>query len=164
MPVLSAPSVRPARPAELPRLLGMLVDQLPWRELGYNAVRCHSLLQAPGSALQVAADPEDAPIGLLSWHPTAFLGQPYLQLLAVAPQRQRQGVGSHLLAWLEAELFQRQGAANLFLCVSCFNQPARAFYQRWGYTQVGVLTDYLQPGRDELLLRKSRRPRLSPPE
>jgi ribosomal protein S18 acetylase RimI-like enzyme len=140
----------------------MLAGQTPWSELGYDAERCRSLVWAahPGE-LHVAVDANDTPRGFLRWRAEACLGQPYLQLLAVAPEQRRSGVGRALMTWLEEESFVRRGAANLFLCVSAFNQPARDFYQRLGYTEVGVLTDYLRPGLDELLLRKSRRPLLA---
>jgi ribosomal protein S18 acetylase RimI-like enzyme len=137
-----------------------MLDQTPWRELGYNQERRHSLVAPFLPEIQVAVGQENQVIGFLRWSPDAFLGQPYLKLLAVAPEHGRRGVGRALLAWLETEVFQHRRAANLFLCVSDFNQPARQFYQALGYREVGVLASYLRTGKDEVLLRKSVRPLL----
>jgi aminoglycoside 6'-N-acetyltransferase I len=99
--------------------------------------------------------------------------------LVVAPDRQRQGVGSVLLARLEAHA-ERQGAITLFLGsddddggTSLFNvdlwpdplsrassvgvtkrRHAVAFYHRHGYTVVGVLPDVNGPGRHDILMAK----------
>ena len=43
----------------------------------------------------------------------------------------------------------------MFLCVSSFNPAARRLYERLGYQLVGTLTDYLVPGHDEYLFRKT---------
>ena len=157
-------SIRPARPPDLPDLVGLMVDETPWRELGYDAERCEALLTAYLSEVVVAAGADDRPVGFLRWNPQWFLGQPYLHLLAVNPRCRRQRVASLLVRWLEHRVFAERRCANLFLCVSAFNDPARAFYRRLGYSEVGPLTDYLRPGLDEILLRKSVRPLLSPSE
>lgn len=141
-------------------LVRMLVGQTPWRELGYDAARCSSLIAPHLDEIRVATDEDDRPAGFLRWRPDAFLGQAYLHLLAVAPEQRRQGIGRILVQWLECEVFERRGAANLFLCVSAFNGPGRAFYHRLGYEEAGLLRDYLRPGMDEVLLRKSVRPLL----
>jgi hypothetical protein len=43
---------------------------------------------------------------------------------------------------------------NVWILVSSFNTRARRFYARQGYTEIGTLTDFVQPGCDEVLLRK----------
>lgn len=154
------PHVRPATSTDVLALTEML-DQTPWRELGFDPLRRLALVEPHLEEIRVAAQPEGRPLGFLRWSPTAFLGQPYLRLLAVAPECQGQGVGRLLLEWLEGEVFERRGAANLFLCVSHFNTPARAFYQALGYVEAGVLTSYLCPGMDEVLMRKTVRPLLA---
>ena len=153
--------VRPARTDDIPSLVRMMVGETPWRELEYDAERCESLLSAYLSEVQVAVAPDDQPVGFLRWNPQWFLGQPYLHLLAVAPQQRRRRVGTALIGWLEHKVFEERRYANLFLCVSAFNEPARTFYRRIGYTEVGPLTDYVRAGLDEVLLRKTSRPLLA---
>ena len=45
-------------------------------------------------------------------------------------------------------------ARHLFLCVSSFNHRAYAFYERQGYSPVGVLEDYVVEGASEILMHK----------
>ena len=61
--------------------------------------------------------------------------------------------GTALLAFAEERIF-RDGP-NVFICVSSFNAGARRLYERFGYSLVGELTDYLVPGHSEHLLRKT---------
>ena len=49
---------------------------------------------------------------------------------------------------------------NVFLCVSSFNEEARRFYLRRGYTVVGTLKDYTVKGYDEIFMRKTTGPLL----
>ena len=74
--------------------------------------------------------------------------------LAVAPQGRGRGLGALLLAELEARARAR-GAACLMLEVRADNGPARALYDRAGFTLVSVRRRYYQPGDvDALVLRK----------
>ena len=70
------------------------------------------------------------------------------------------GIGRALMEWAEAEVFDRRCARNLFLLVSDFNTPARRFYERLGFAEVGRLPDYLVAGRDEIIVRKTGGPLL----
>src|SRR5262249_25726594 len=122
--------VRSARVEDIPELVRFMSTQSPWTDLGLDAEDCRARIEGHLDEIQVAAGDDDAPAGFLRWRPHAVLGQPYLSLLAVAPERHGAGVGRALMRWLEEEVFERRGAANLFLCVSEFNAPARAFYRR----------------------------------
>lgn len=80
----------------------------------------------------------------------AFVG--YIQSICVAAEWRGKGVGSRLLAYAEARIFNE--TPNVFLCVSSFNQGARRLYERLGYEVVGELKDYVVAGHSEFLLRK----------
>jgi len=84
----------------------------------------------------------------------AFTG--YLKSIAVKPDCQGRHLGRQMMAFLEGEIFSI--ASNLFLCVSSFNTRAFNFYQRLGYEQVGVLSNYLVDGHHEILMRKTTGP------
>ena len=58
-----------------------------------------------------------------------------------------------MMAFIEKEIFST--CANVFLCVSSFNEDALEFYLKFGYEKVGVLKDYLVGGHDEILMRKT---------
>ena len=82
-----------------------------------------------------------------------FLVGDYLELFAIAARAEHSGLGRALLAEVERHVFAR--TRNLFVCVSDFNHPARRFYARNGYQQVGAIGDLIITGSAELLLRKT---------
>lgn len=80
----------------------------------------------------------------------------YIQTICVAGDARGKGIGRLLMEHAEGRIFQ--DSPNVFLFVSDFNAPARAFYEKLGYRQVGELPDFLIAGRSELLMRKTRGP------
>lgn len=78
----------------------------------------------------------------------------HLNLLAVAPQHRRQGLGSQLMDWLTTTAIGA-GVFRINLEVRTQNDAARSFYERLGFNQLGVVQGYYQ-GR-EAALRMSRR-------
>jgi ribosomal protein S18 acetylase RimI-like enzyme len=153
--------IRPAQPDDTPYLVSLLHGQTPWKELQYDLERCGRLIEGHEREIQVV-ELDDQPIGFLRWQPDRFLRQPHLILLAVDPLHHSRGIGRALLQWLEHEVFEVRGAANLFLRVSHFNIRARGFYQSMGYAEVGTLTDYRRPDMHEVVLRKTSRSLLGP--
>jgi [ribosomal protein S18]-alanine N-acetyltransferase len=78
----------------------------------------------------------------------------HLNLLAVATQHRRQGLGSLLMEWLTTTAVEA-GVFRITLEVRTHNDAARSFYERLGFDQLGVVQGYYQ-GR-EAALRMSRR-------
>lgn len=67
----------------------------------------------------------------------------HLNLLGVAPSRQRNGVGRQLLAWLE-ESAMVAGTFLIKLEVRETNFIARRFYAAMGYREIGFVGGYYQ--------------------
>jgi ribosomal-protein-alanine N-acetyltransferase len=84
----------------------------------------------------------------------AFIG--YIQTVAVRADWRGRGLGSRLIAFAEDRIFRE--TPNVFLCVSSFNERARALYTRLGYEPIGELKDYIVRGQSEWLLRKTTGP------
>jgi ribosomal protein S18 acetylase RimI-like enzyme len=78
----------------------------------------------------------------------------HLNLLAVAPEHRRQGLGRQLMDWLTATAIEA-GVFRINLELRTQNGQARAFYENLGFDQLGVVQGYYQ-GR-EAALRMSRR-------
>jgi ribosomal-protein-alanine N-acetyltransferase len=78
----------------------------------------------------------------------------HLNLLAVAPDHRRQGLGRQLMDWLTATAVEA-GVFRIDLELRTHNEPAREFYERLGFDRLGVVQGYYQ-GR-ESALRMSRR-------
>jgi ribosomal-protein-alanine N-acetyltransferase len=78
----------------------------------------------------------------------------HLNLLAVAPEHRRQGLGRQLMDWLTTTAIEA-GVFRINLELRTQNGPARAFYENLGFDELGVVQGYYQ-GR-EAALRMSRR-------
>ena len=77
----------------------------------------------------------------------------HLNLLAVAPEHRRQGLGSQLMDWLTKTALEA-GVFRINLELRTRNEAARTFYARMGFEQLGIVQGYYQ-GR-EAALRMSR--------
>ena len=77
----------------------------------------------------------------------------YIQSVGVRDDWRGRGLGTALIEFAEARIFAE--TPNAFICVSSFNDRARALYERLGYETVGELRDYIVRGHSEWLLRKS---------
>lgn len=81
----------------------------------------------------------------------------YIQTIAVAENARGRGIGTQLIAFAEERIFRV--SSNIFMCVSSFNIRAQNLYYRLGYEKVGILTDFIIEGYDEILLRKIKKER-----
>ncbi|MFI5337363.1 MAG: GNAT family N-acetyltransferase [Opitutales bacterium] len=148
------PSLRVAplrRPADRRWAARLMAGSEPWLTLGRNAAATLALLRNPARQCFVATVGRTR-VSVLILAADGPLGG-YLQAICVAPERRGGGLGTALVQWAEARLFARQ--PNVFLCVSSFNPGALRLYRRLGYRTVGRLRDYIIPGHDEILLRKT---------
>ena len=82
-----------------------------------------------------------------------------LYWIAVAPGRQRSGLGRQLIVEAERRAVA-QGATDMFIDTAGRDQyrPTREFYERMGYAQHDIVPDFYSPGDDKVVYRK----RLSP--
>ena len=126
----------------------------PWITLGRTLEGSRRLFEDPSREV-LLAQLDDAPVGFAVFTLIGpFSG--YIQSLAVDPTARGTGIGSALMRRAEDRIFEV--SPNVFVCVSSFNDRARAFYERAGYELIGELRDYFVRGHSELLLRKSRGP------
>ncbi len=144
------PLIEPARPGDDEWCARVMVATDPWLTLGRDLARCLASVRRPGSELFVARRGEQL-LGFIVLHPTGMVGQPYVAVVAVAPEARGAGVGARLLAFAEARYPE---ARHIFLCVTNFNTGARRLYERVGYRQVGEIPDYSGPGYSELIMHK----------
>lgn len=77
----------------------------------------------------------------------------HLLLLAVRSTLGRRGIGSGLVAWLEAAALAA-GVRRIFLEAREANAAARAFYHRLGYREVDLLPGYYQGRESSVRLTK----------
>lgn len=133
----------------------MMLGSEPWKTLGYGAGDARAVAASSAKMTTRVARQDGIVVGF-ALSVSGFLTGEYLRLLVVDPRHRGGGIGRRLMEHLEAEVFAR--STNLFLCVTDFNQSARAFYQRLGYVEVGRLDDLLVAGSAEILMRKTTGP------
>jgi GNAT superfamily N-acetyltransferase len=144
------------RPFE-PRLAQPLAEAIaamePWSVMNYPADKLADFLANPDAGVCrhiVSLDGTDA--GVVSVR-SPWLKGPYLEILALLPHAQGQGIGRSIMAWLEATAVARD-ARNLWVCASTYNVRGLAFYARHGFVAAAVLPGLVADGYDEILLRK----------
>jgi GNAT superfamily N-acetyltransferase len=124
----------------------------PWRHANYPAeVVTGYLMRHDPAANRFAIYTGDTLAGVVSVR-EPWLRGPYLELLALLPPAQGQGIGAAVMRWFEAEA--RPDASSRWVLCSDFNTRALAFYDRHGFRQVAPLEGLLGEGLTEILLRK----------
>jgi len=108
---------------------------LPWT---WTPARVKRSIAHPESMVLVARNERQA-VGFGIMHYAS--DSAHLNLLAVAPNYRRQGIGRQLMAWLE-ETASVAGTFLIRLEVRERNLAARRFYARLGYDERGVVPRY----------------------
>lgn len=103
---------------------------------------------APRFAIRVNGRLEGAIVLRTNW-----LAGPYIQMLALAPNVQGQGIGALVMGFVESQA-RMAGARNLWVAASDFNEGALRFYERHGFVRVAEIDALLRNDRNEVLLRK----------
>jgi diamine N-acetyltransferase len=134
-------------------LAASIVAIPPWSVMSYPADALARFLAAPdGGASRYLVEIGGEKAGAVSVR-FPWLKGPYLELLALLPPFQSQGIGASILAWFEQEGL-RLGARNLWVCASSFNARAVHFYGRHGFSPAATLPGLVADRYDEILLRK----------
>lgn len=143
----------PLDPACCSSLAQAIVAIPPWSAMNYPVDAMARFLASSGDGAyryHVEAGGELA--GAVSIR-QPWLKGPYLELLALLPPFQNQGLGAEILDWFEREALRAE-ARNLWVCASGFNQRALRFYQRHGFREAAALPGLVGEGYTEILLRK----------
>lgn len=92
-----------------------------------------------GNEVMLVADVKGFPVGQIWIDLAKYRAERvgFLWAARVMPPLQSHGIGARLLAAAETELRQREYVA-VELGVHDCNEPARRFYERWGYRVVGT--------------------------
>ena len=123
----------------------------PWITLGVTYERALAALSAADREVYVTKDGSTvAGVAIVSMEGVL---SGYLQTIAIAEAFRGRGLGASLLRFVEQRVFREK--PNVFLFVSSFNPRARRFYEAHGYEPIGLVRDFLVPGHDECLMRKT---------
>lgn len=138
-------------PADFVACARIMAATDPWITLGIGYDDC---LKAFGGTFReiFVMKIESEIIGFVIMQPQGtFKG--YIQTLAISNNYRGQGYGTQLLRFCEDRILTY--SPNIFICVSSFNKGAIELYTKFGFELIGGLKDFIKPGFDELLLRKT---------
>ncbi len=104
----------------------------------------------------VLVDDDDRPLAYACFGAVPMTEATYdLYWLVTAAEQRGRGLGGKLLADLETELRNRKACLLRIETSSLEGQGgARRFYERAGYTTVGLIQDFYRPGDDLVTLAK----------
>lgn len=121
------------------------------REIGYSRDELAYYLRAP-RALCFVAEEKHEPVAFILGHQQRG-GVGHIVTLDVAPQVQRNGLGSILMQKVETS-FAALGCGSLRLEVAVNNHPGLSFYKKHGFSVIKSLRRYYPGGLDGLLMGK----------
>ncbi len=101
-------------------------------------------------------DDDNEPVAIAYCEPERMTHQTWnLQLIAVRPDRQRQGRGALLLRYVEQALTEKGGRILLAETsgVPGF-ESTREFYRKCGYKEEARIRDFYEAGDDKIVYRK----------
>jgi GNAT superfamily N-acetyltransferase len=154
-------TIRPLRPEDAPKLRDLLSAAVVFSseeiKVATELVELGDAEAAANGYRFLVADDRGAPLGYACHGPASFSeGTWELYWIAVLPDRQRRGVGSALLAAVEAAA-SAEGARRMFIETSSKPSyaPAREFYESIGCDEVARLPDFYSGGDDKVIYGKS---------
>jgi GNAT superfamily N-acetyltransferase len=147
-PAAAAPTVRPARPEDVPAIVGLIRELAAFEQLEHLAQATPETLHPHLFGEQAVAEclVADAPAGHEGGGPlvafalyftnfSTFLARPglYLEDLYVQPAHRGGGLGRAMLVRL-AQIAVARGCGRFEWCVLDWNVDAQAFYRKMGAT------------------------------
>ena len=137
--------IRDVRPADLPQIAEIEKQcfSSPW------TVETLATQLNPERYIFIAAVEEDCILGYVGLMYVQDEG--YISNVAVAPACRRRGIGDLLIAGLEVRAQEKQ-LAFMTLEVRASNDPARALYQKHGFSDVGIRKNYYEKPREDAIL------------
>lgn len=153
-------SIRPATPSDTDAIVGLGVSTGMFKPDEAGTLRWiidefHAGRGSPDHRLEVAVE-RDAVIGAVYYGPDAMTDRKWdLWMIAVAPDRQGQGVGTVLIEWVEKSA---RDAGGRLLLVDTSSRPkydaTRAFYVARGFVRVAEVPDFYTDGDGKVTFSK----------
>src|SRR5438477_13191788 len=134
---------RARREGDLTAAAMIMATTDPWKRLGRTYNDTLSAVNDPAGEVY-AAFVEEEVVGFVLIRMNMSLFRGYIQAFAVHENWRNRGIGTMLLEFAEERIFRE--SANVFLCVSSFNDSAQRLYLRRGYQRIGELKDLIVTG------------------
>jgi ribosomal-protein-alanine N-acetyltransferase len=153
-PMITQHEIRLALPVDASAIARMSRDfieyGLGWR---WTPERIATCMHDPATNVAVVDDAAHlAGFAIMEYHDE----DAHLTLLAVSSASRRRGIGSALMAWLEATALTA-GIASIYLEARTRNSEARAFYKSLGYREIRVDRGFYRGREDGVRISKDLR-------
>ena len=152
--------IRATEPGETPLLLDLARETNVFKPheivaLGEVLTDYHAKERANGH-LSITYTQDHQPIGFAYYAPASMTDRGwYLYWIAVSKLCQARGIGSALMARVEADIRRLEGRMLLIETSSLPHyEPTRRFYLKQGYEQASILSDFYADGDDLIVFRK----------
>lgn len=142
--------IREFRPPDTDEINTILTNQYPWTEYQTEFSVSADEVISTGDCSVIEVEGQ---VAGFAWYMEegAFGRSGYVKSLGIREKYQDMGAGRQIMNYVERELGNT--SPDVFLLVSAFNERAQRFYECRGYTRIGKISDYVEPGIDELLFR-----------
>jgi ribosomal-protein-alanine N-acetyltransferase len=143
-------TIRPAAASDLAAIQAL--DAEVFGTEAWSALAWHGEWEGlPGTRHLVVAVDADRVVGFAFLAAIADVAD--LHRVAVASDRQRQGVGAALVEAVATEA-RRRGCERMLLEVEATNGSAIAFYERLGFVEIARRDAYYGPGRNAVVMQR----------
>jgi ribosomal protein S18 acetylase RimI-like enzyme len=143
--------IRPLSHRDIPEAAAILDQEQGLCMLGGEGTNPRQMLEGMLESRRVYVMELDSILaGVASFVPEPiFAGGGCIQFLVIRKELRHNGIGRQFIGFIERKIFLK--SRRVFLSVSSQNEPARLFFERFGYHKTGELVD-----RFEWILRKDR--------
>ncbi|MBC7806671.1 MAG: GNAT family N-acetyltransferase [Akkermansiaceae bacterium] len=153
--------IRPATPHDSDAIIAVAVASgiFPAEETEMLETVLSDHFAGNGGGHVCVLEEEGVPVAVAYYTPAVAADRTWdLTMIAVRPERQRQGYGATLLGYMETAL---RGSGQRLLLVDTSGLPeyesARAFYAKQGFEREARIRDFYADGDDKIVFRKSLR-------
>lgn len=143
--------IRPMQFWDIPTVAMILSTTEAWTCYGINYEIAKQLLEGMQDKSYVAVIGETI-VGFITLRLDGVgnIGA-YIRMVVVAESFRGEGIGVKMINHIAKIAFEE--TSNLFLICSIENTKDRAFYEKVGFNQVGILTDLVIKGHNEIFYR-----------
>lgn len=146
--------IRELQKKDIDALAEITISTFPWTEskLSKNAA-AKFLEERLDKQMVYVTVHDDQVLGFIAIKRDFLFGN-YIRRIVIREDMRSKGIGSQLVKYIE-ELTFGNNIPNLYLLCTTTNDRAIAFYLKNGFKVIGEVTNFVDEGLDEYILRKT---------
>lgn len=149
--------IRTWEAGDVPDIARIMASHPLWQHYGVTTdrakIRVKTLLDEGESGIVAVVPESHAVMGFVLFNDHTFGDSGYVRLFGVSPDCTSRGLGDRLLDYTQRAMVANGTQRVVLLCTE-WNVGARRFYERHGFVRVGILTDWVMDGTNEVIYAK----------